>query len=106
MHIHNYVFIFKNLCLQVDTAQLENELLLRAISASEDTALSRPASDFKKRNAQLSKLGTIATVSVQVGAILSHQPASGLRFHRQQNPVNIQSRTSLNTLCTYIVSAH
>ncbi|MEW5305844.1 MAG: hypothetical protein WDW36_008359 [Sanguina aurantia] len=61
--------------LLVDTAQLENELLLRAISASEVTALRRPASDFKKRNSQLSKLGTIATVSVQDPLVVKERDA-------------------------------
>uniref|UniRef100_A0A7S0WQH0 Leucine zipper transcription factor-like protein 1 n=1 Tax=Chlamydomonas leiostraca TaxID=1034604 RepID=A0A7S0WQH0_9CHLO len=50
--------------LHVDTNALENEFLLRQIAHSEETALSRPASDFVRRNAQLSKLGTVATVAV------------------------------------------
>lgn len=50
--------------LHVDTNALENEFLLRQIAHSEQTALSRPASDFVRRNAQLSKLGSVATVSV------------------------------------------
>lgn len=37
------------------------------ISSSEATALSRPASDFVRRNTQLGRLGTVATVGVQVG---------------------------------------
>lgn len=55
--------------LHVDTNQLENEFLLRTIANSENVALSRPASDFVRRNAQLSKLGTVATVSVQDAAL-------------------------------------
>lgn len=48
----------------MDTNQLENEFLLKAIAHSEATALSRPASDFVRRNAQLGKLGTVATLTV------------------------------------------
>ncbi len=55
--------------LHVDTNQLENEFLLKTIANSENVALSRPASDFVRRNAQLSKLGTVATVSVQDAAL-------------------------------------
>mmetsp|Transcript_19308 Transcript_19308/g.33336 ORF Transcript_19308/g.33336 Transcript_19308/m.33336 type:complete len:327 (-) Transcript_19308:235-1215(-) len=53
--------------LYVDTNQLENELLLRAVAKSESVALARPASDFARRNAQLSKLGSVATITVQDG---------------------------------------
>lgn len=37
-----------------------------AVASSESTALARPASDFVRRNAQLSKLGIVTTVTVQV----------------------------------------
>ncbi|MEW5308178.1 MAG: hypothetical protein WDW38_000155 [Sanguina aurantia] len=76
--------------LLVDTAQLENELLLRAISASEYTALSRPASDFKKRNAQLSKLGTIATVSVQDPLVVKERDALRAEVESLQERVRQQ----------------
>lgn len=51
--------------LFVDTNQLENEFLLKQIKASEDSALTRPASDFVRRNTQLDKIGSVATVSVK-----------------------------------------
>mmetsp|Transcript_35099 Transcript_35099/g.78132 ORF Transcript_35099/g.78132 Transcript_35099/m.78132 type:complete len:331 (+) Transcript_35099:74-1066(+) len=51
--------------LHVDTNQLENEFLLKTIASSERTALTRPATDFVRRNAQLSKIGTVATVGYE-----------------------------------------
>lgn len=51
--------------LAVDTTQLENEFLLKQIKSSETTALSRPASDFVKKNNQLNKIGTVGTIAVQ-----------------------------------------
>lgn len=53
--------------LEVDTTQLENELLLKQMSALEVSALGRPASDFVRRGGALNKLGTVGTVAVQVG---------------------------------------
>lgn len=47
----------------MDTNALENEFLLKQIAHSEATALSRPASDFVRRNTQLSKIGTVATIN-------------------------------------------
>lgn len=51
--------------LEVDTAKLENEFLLKQIATSEEVALSRPASDFIRRGGALGKLGGISTVTVQ-----------------------------------------
>lgn len=51
--------------LAVDTTQLENEFLLKQIKSSETTAISRPASDFVKKNNQLNKIGTVGTIAVQ-----------------------------------------
>ena len=51
--------------LLVDTNALENEFLLKQIAASELTALSRPASDFVRRNTQLGRIGAVTTISVE-----------------------------------------
>nr|BCL66171.1 hypothetical protein [Volvox reticuliferus] len=59
--------------LSVDTHALENELLLKQISASEATALSRSASDFLRRNVTLGKLGTVATVTTQDPALVKER---------------------------------
>lgn len=50
--------------LLVDTNALENEFLLKQIAVSEQTALSRPASDFIRRNTTLGKIGAVTTVTV------------------------------------------
>lgn len=54
--------------LAVDTNQLENELMLRDIAASESLAVSRPASDFMRKG-PLRALGAVATISVQDPAV-------------------------------------
>ncbi|GLC50648.1 hypothetical protein PLESTB_000403000 [Pleodorina starrii] len=59
--------------LAVDTNALENELLLKQISSSEATALSRPASDFLRRNSKLGRLGTVATVATQDPALVKER---------------------------------
>jgi leucine zipper transcription factor-like protein 1 len=51
--------------LEVDTAKLENEFLLKQIATSEEVALSRPASDFVRRGGALGKLGGVSTIAVQ-----------------------------------------
>ncbi|PNW81567.1 hypothetical protein CHLRE_06g252000v5 [Chlamydomonas reinhardtii] len=61
--------------LAVDTNSLENEFLLKQISSSEATALSRPASDFVRRNTQLGRLGTVATVATQDPAVVRERDA-------------------------------
>ncbi|PNH07479.1 Leucine zipper transcription factor-like protein 1 [Tetrabaena socialis] len=61
--------------LMVDTNSLENEFLLKQISSSETTALSRPASDFVRRNTQLGRMGTVATVSTQDPALIKERDA-------------------------------
>ena len=50
--------------LLVDTNTLENEFLLKQIAVSEQTALSRPASDFIRRNNTLGRIGGVTTVTV------------------------------------------
>ena len=68
--------------LLVDTNALENEFLLKQIAASELTALSRPASDFVRRNTQLGRIGAVTTISVEdpkaskVGPQSPHQSRS------------------------------
>mmetsp|Transcript_8024 Transcript_8024/g.15585 ORF Transcript_8024/g.15585 Transcript_8024/m.15585 type:complete len:326 (-) Transcript_8024:543-1520(-) len=59
--------------LIVDTAQLENEFLIKQIGATETTALNRPASDFIRRNAQLGRIGTVATVATQDPALIKER---------------------------------
>ncbi|EFJ49393.1 hypothetical protein VOLCADRAFT_89775 [Volvox carteri f. nagariensis] len=60
--------------LFVDTHALENEFLLKQISSSEVTALSRPASDFlQRKNAALGKLGAVATMVTQDPALITER---------------------------------
>nr|BCL66246.1 hypothetical protein [Volvox reticuliferus] len=81
--------------LFVDTHALENELLLKQISASEVTALSRSASDFLRRNITLGKLGTVATVTTQDLALIKQR--DGLKAElavAQERLIKLQEETT------------
>ncbi|KAJ9511962.1 hypothetical protein QJQ45_004452 [Haematococcus lacustris] len=91
--------------LVVDTAKLENEFLLRQIANSEEKALSRPASDFVRRNVQLDKIGSIATVTLPDAGLMKEKlsleaDAAALRERMQKmqdQTTNImRERTALN----------
>ncbi|GLI62895.1 hypothetical protein VaNZ11_005715 [Volvox africanus] len=91
--------------LFVDTHALENELLLKQISASEATALARSASDFLQRNITLGKLGTVATVTTQDPALIKERDAlkaelvlvqERLIKLQEETTVMMRDRTALN----------
>ncbi|KXZ48479.1 hypothetical protein GPECTOR_27g649 [Gonium pectorale] len=92
--------------LMVDTNSLENEFLLKQISSSEATALSRPASDFVRRNTQLGKLGTVATVTTQDQAVVKERDALKAELAaakerstklQEETTKMMRDRTALNT---------
>ena len=64
--------------LGVDTSQLENELMLRDIKATEAVALSRPAADFQQR-AGLGALGTAPLQPVNLAASSAAQERDRLK---------------------------
>jgi len=91
--------------LQVDTNTLENEFLLKQIAASEATAVSRPASDFVRRNTQLGKIGTVSTINMSDPKTAKERDALGAELQttkqrleqmQQQTTQMMRERTAVN----------